>query len=154
MARTPDEVRESKRLYMARKRKENPEKMREYQRSIYYKNHEARKEKMRSYYADHFFWGRSMKLRGDTRASAVDVENIWNSQNGLCALTGRVLDREHSQLDHIIPKARGGSDEKENLRWVCTEANLMKRDLTDDELIRTCSDIVRWIGERIEKYGK
>lgn len=150
MARTIEEVREAKRLHMAQKRLKDPEGMRKYQRENYHRNREARKATMRAYYAEHFFWGRAMKLRGHGRATAADLESIWETQKGLCAMTGRVLDQKTAQLDHIMPKARGGGDEPANLRWVCQEANLMKRDMTDAELLAICQDFMRWIGERIE----
>jgi 5-methylcytosine-specific restriction endonuclease McrA len=146
MARSIEATREAKRLYMARKRAENPEKQREYQRSIRSLNPEKHRKSLRDYYARRFFWGRAMKLRGDNRASFKELARLWKKQRGLCALTGRKLIRT-SQLDHIIPKARGGSDRLENLRWVCMEINLAKRDLLDDELIKLCKDVVNKIQE-------
>ena len=38
-------------------------------------------------------------------------------------------------LDHIHPKSRGGSNDKENLVWVDAACNRMKGDLTGDEFI-------------------
>lgn len=35
-------------------------------------------------------------------------------------------------------------------RWVCTEANLAKRELSDMEFVLLCRDVMRWIGERIK----
>ena len=89
-----------------------------------------------------------MKLRGANRAGPAEVAKLWRSQRGRCALTGRRLDRS-AQLYHILPRARGGTDETANLRWVCAEVNLAKRDLTDAEFRALCADVVRWIGERI-----
>ena len=54
------------------------------------------------------------------------------------------------ELDHVQPKARGGSDSISNLRWVCAEVNIIKRDLTDQEFVALCSQVMRWIGERIQ----
>lgn len=40
-------------------------------------------------------------------------------------ITGRVCDSRHQiQIDHIIPKALGGSDEPQNLRVLCRQHNL------------------------------
>lgn len=91
-----------------------------------------------------------MKLRGEGRASTADLARLWKDQRGLCALTGRRLNRENAHLDHIVAKARGGSDGIGNLRWVCIEANLAKRELSDAEFTALCADVMRWIGERIQ----
>ena len=36
-------------------------------------------------------------------------------------------------IDHIIPKSRGGNNEKENLQFLTTFENLTKRDMTMEE---------------------
>lgn len=154
MGRTAEQVREAKRLHMANRRAANPEKVRAYQREHHAKNRERRTASMRSYYAKRFFWGRAMKLRGDDRASTQDLARLWKQQRGKCALTGRRLNRDNAHLDHITPKARNGRDDIGNLRWLCTEANLAKRDLTDEEFMVLCLDVMRWIGERIQMVAE
>lgn len=149
MARTVEEIRASKREHMARRRAENPEAARQYQREFHAKNREQNCANMRDYYARRFFWGRAMKLRGKGHAGAKDLWSIWKRQRGLCALTGRRLDRT-AHVDHILPKTRGGGDEAKNLRWICAEVNLAKRNLTEDEFSRLCKDVMEWIGRRIE----
>lgn len=143
-------VRERKRLFMARKRAENPQAARDYRNSYHAKNRVERTAKMRAYYARRFFWGRAMKMRGDGKATTKELASLWRKQRGRCALTGRRLDRT-AQVDHINPKARGGRDQIANLRWVCAEVNILKRHLTDDELIALCDDVMRWIGKRIQQ---
>lgn len=147
-SKDPDKYRARKRESMARKRAANPEAARTYQKDYYAANRAVQTEKMRNYYARRFFWGKAMKLRGDRRACAKDLASLWRSQKGRCALTGRRLDRT-AQLDHKMPKARGGGDEATNLQWLCCEANLAKRDLTDAEFAVLCEDVMRWIGRRI-----
>lgn len=152
MARTPDEVREAKRLHMARKRAADIETARAYGREYHHRNRAQNCAKLREYHAKRFFWARAKKCLGSvTEARA--LARIWKSQRGLCALTGRRLDRS-AQIDHIIPKARGGADEIGNLRWVCPEVNYAKRDLTDEQLLAMCGDVMRWIGERIEAVNQ
>jgi len=143
-----EKTRERKRIFMAKKRAENPDLVRAKRNTYHAANREARTAKMRAYYARRFFWGKAIKLRGDGRASAADLSKLWKAQRGCCALTGRRLDRS-AQLDHKIPRARGGIDVLSNLQWLCEEANLAKRDLTDAEFIALCGDVMRWIGERI-----
>ncbi len=136
---------------MARRRALDPDKARAKQRAWHGKNRERNKEKLRKYYARRFFWGRAMKLRGADRATPQDLARLWKNQRGLCALTGRKLDRT-AQLDHILSKARGGRDNTGNLRWLCKEANLARREMNDAEFAALCADVMRWIGERISTF--
>ena len=154
MARDIEEIRKAKREHMARKRAANPEAARAYGRKYHAKNRDKNCAKMRTYYERRFFWGRAMKLRGNQKATTLDLARLWKMQRGRCALTGRRLNRDNSQLDHIVAKARGGTDEINNLQWVCVEANLAKRELSETEFVSLCSDVMRWIGERINEVSK
>lgn len=148
--RTPEEIRKSKRDGMARLREKDPQAARD-KRSVWHAaNRDKQTAKMREYYARRFFWGRANKLRGDSRATFKELASMWKAQRGLCAITGRRLDRT-AQLDHILPRARGGGDEAANLRWVCEAANLAKRDMTDSEFVALCAEAMHWIGRQIEK---
>jgi 5-methylcytosine-specific restriction endonuclease McrA len=64
-------------------------------------------------------------------------------------LTGRSLDRD-SQIDHILPRAKNGTDAIENLQWVCSEVNLAKRDMNTEDFVGLCEDVLKWIGDRIQ----
>lgn len=144
-ARTPDEVREAKRKAMAERWRSQPEKMRAYARANHAKNAAKKNAAIREMSATRIFWARALRFKGVT---AHDLASLWKRQRGLCALTGRKMDRT-AQVDHILPRARGGLDDISNLQWVCAEANLAKRNLTDAEFLALCSDVMRWIGERI-----
>lgn len=148
MPRDIEAIRKAKREHMARKRAADPEAARAYRNSYHAANREKQTAKMRAYYGRRFFWGKAMKLRGEGRATARDLAAIWKSQRGLCALSGRKLDRT-AQLDHKLPRARGGDDRPGNLQWLCEDVNLAKRALTDAEFTALCGDVMRWIGERI-----
>lgn len=150
MSASPDVVRERKRAHMARRRAADPESVRRYAREDHARNRTARTAKMRAYYARRYFWGRAMKLRGADRASTRDLASLWKRQRGICALTGRRLDRT-AQLDHIVSRAKGGADSIDNLRWVCAAVNYAKRDLGDAEFGALCADVMRWIGARIQE---
>jgi 5-methylcytosine-specific restriction endonuclease McrA len=146
--RDPEKFRKRKRESMAKRRSADPVAARAYRNQYHAANRAERTAKMREYYGRRFFWGRAMKLRGADRATYRDLARLWRQQRGRCALSGRRLDRT-AQLDHIMPRARGGSDAASNIRWVCYAANLAKRDLTDAEFAALCSDVMAWIGERI-----
>lgn len=148
MARSAEATREAKRLHMARRRAEDIEGARAYSRDYHHRNREKQTAKMREYAARRFFWNREMHLRGPDRATARQLWALWHKQRGCCALTGRRLGRD-AHLDHIVPLARGGGHEISNLRFLCHQANLAKRALSDDEFISLCGDVIRWIGRRI-----
>jgi 5-methylcytosine-specific restriction endonuclease McrA len=110
---------------------------------------ERNTEKMRRYAQRRFFWSKATKLRGEDAATFLALARLWKEQRGLCAITGRRLDRT-AEIDHRLPRARGGGDNIANLQWVTREANRAKRDLTDAEFVALCSDVMRWVGRRIE----
>lgn len=145
--RTPEQVRQAKAQHMAAKRASNPEAHRAYQNEQRRKNRRAINAKVREQTAARLFWARALRLRNGI--TAFDLASIWRKQRGLCALTGRSMDRT-AELDHKLPKARGGTDELDNLQWVTREANRAKRDLTDSEFLALCQDCARWIGRRIQ----
>lgn len=128
----------------------DPEAVRAYQRKFYAENREQQTLKMREYAARRFFWSKATKLRG---ICAADLARLWRKQKGLCALTGRKLDRT-SEVDHKIAKAKGGGDHITNLQWLSREANRAKRDMSDEDFISLCADVMRWIGRRIEMVEK
>lgn len=70
----------------------------------------------------------------------------WDAQDGRCAITGRPLDWDTIELDHIVPRSRGGSNDLSNLRLASRVGNTTKSDLLDDELVALCSDILARFG--------
>ena len=63
----------------------------------------------------------------------------------VCALTGRPIDLLKSrtyQLDHIIPKSKGGDNSLENCQLACKDANQAKHDLTLNDFISLCREVV------------
>lgn len=83
------------------------------------------------------------ELGQSQRASAGELMQILKDQEYKCALTGRDLVPEKSELDHIIPKKKGGSDLAGNFQWVTTKINRMKGTMTNEEFIRVCGDVWR-----------
>lgn len=67
--------------------------------------------------------------------------------NPVCYLTGRPINLEDSRsynLDHIIPKSKGGNNSLENCQIACRDANQAKNDLTYDEFIQLCKDVLAY----------
>lgn len=73
-----------------------------------------------------------------SRKKASSMENrhyarrmeIFDRDKFACQYCGRTVlkDKITLQVDHIIPKAKGGKDEKTNLITACEECNLGKKD--------------------------
>ena len=73
-----------------------------------------------------------------------DVKNKFEN-NHYCYLTGRKLDISQPStynFDHIIPFSRGGSCELDNLGLLCKEANRAKNNMTNEEFIELCKEIL------------
>lgn len=66
--------------------------------------------------------------------------------NPSCYLTGQPIDiskpRTYS-FDHIIPKSRGGDNSLDNLGLCTKAANQAKNDMTLDEFINSCKQVVK-----------
>jgi 5-methylcytosine-specific restriction endonuclease McrA len=71
-----------------------------------------------------------------------------------CYLTGAPIDLRQPRtysFDHIIPKAKGGSNGFENLGIACREANHAKYDMMVEELLVLCERILRHHGYTVSK---
>jgi len=70
-----------------------------------------------------------------------------------CALTGRKIDilKDSYCIDHIIPVAKGGTNELENMAIVIPEANAAKSDLTNEEFVALCKEVCEHFGYEVKK---
>jgi 5-methylcytosine-specific restriction endonuclease McrA len=71
--------------------------------------------------------------------------------NPVCSLTGRpinLLDSRSYQLDHIMPRAKGGDNSLGNCQLTCREANQAKHELTTEEFITLCREVVSHFDNR------
>ena len=55
-------------------------------------------------------------------------EKIYSKTDGHCAYCGCEINFDYFVIDHIIPKAKGGSSRIENLIPSCRDCNAMKYD--------------------------
>lgn len=75
------------------------------------------------------------------------LEAIWHAQGGRCALTGVALVRgDGASVDHHVPRSRGGTHDASNLRWVTRAANVAKNNLSDDDFLALCRNVVARLG--------
>ena len=72
--------------------------------------------------------------------------NLWNKQQGLCALSGIMMTHEGAPIFTNVSIDRKNSDKgytKNNVQLVCVGINKMKSNLTDRKFIEICTTIVR-----------
>jgi len=65
--------------------------------------------------------------------------------NPTCYLTGRPIDLTDGRsyhLDHIVPISNGGDNSLDNCNIACKEANQAKHNLSKDEFIKLCEEII------------
>lgn len=65
--------------------------------------------------------------------------------NPTCYLTGRSIDLTDGRsyhLDHIVPISKGGNNGLDNCNIACKEANQAKHNLSKDEFIKLCQEVV------------
>lgn len=157
--KTPEKVRIAKRDHMRRAR-QDPEKhqrMLEQQRRCYANGASVRqKERIKKMQAEDPFRWRALLLtpKFGRRVTKQELQAIWDSQAGLCALTGKPMTVADADVDHVIPESRGGTHDASNLRWVWSRANEAKGNMLDAEFVQMCSQVVEWIGNRILEYER
>ncbi len=80
-------------------------------------------------------------------------QNLYKSQDGKCNACGTAFDIHHLEIDHIIPKAKGGGDYFENYQLLCGNCNRIKGDRPMEYLrmqIETREKMMKtqvWFGE-------
>jgi site-specific DNA-methyltransferase (adenine-specific) len=80
-------------------------------------------------------------------------ERLYKEQEGLCNACKKHFDSWNMEIDHIIPKSKGGGDYYENYQLLCSHCNKLKGDRTM-EYVRL---VVKTRTEMLEKqiiFGK
>lgn len=137
--RTADEIREAKREYMRQARLDPVKRDRwnASRRGRYLEEMRVHRAKVKR---GHFFRYRALRYGGLTGR---DLMFLWKRQRGRCALSGRKLGRD-AHLDHIVPLSLGGASTVDNFRWLDPKVNLGRREMSDDEFVAMCSEVVQW----------
>jgi site-specific DNA-methyltransferase (adenine-specific) len=55
-------------------------------------------------------------------------ERLYKQQNGKCNACGQNFELRNLEIDHIVPKAKGGGDYYENYQLLCGSCNRIKGD--------------------------
>ncbi len=60
---------------------------------------------------------------------------LFAEQKGICKGCGKNFDTENFEIDHIIPKSKGGGDYYDNLQLLCGHCNRVKGDRPMEDLV-------------------
>ncbi len=74
---------------------------------------------------------RAALLEDDPKAE--DKRLLFDKQQGKCVYCGNVYQYDELQIEHMIPKALGGSDHIRNCQLACCHCNQAKGTMTDIE---------------------
>lgn len=78
------------------------------------------------------------------------LKSIWDSQDGICPYTGIRMTLSESDLDHVIPRCDGGTNDPGNLQFVLSAVNRMKWDNSERDFLL----LVRMIADHCKSTGK
>ncbi|MFZ4702303.1 MAG: HNH endonuclease [Candidatus Methylumidiphilus sp.] len=63
------------------------------------------------------------------------IREIYNDQNGKCAICGEPLEFGSHEVDHVIPFCYGGGNERGNLQITCLSCNRKKRSSVEPQAL-------------------
>lgn len=116
----------------------NPEKVKYSQQKYYIANSEKRKAytaewRLKNPGAGTVFSRnrRAAERKATGKHGREDIRLIFSQQRGLCANCSASLVRSGRgkyHVDHIVPLAKGGSNDRYNLQCLCPDCNMRKRD--------------------------
>ena len=71
-------------------------------------------------------------------------KEVYRKSEGHCMLCGKFVDYEDFTVDHIIPLAKGGTNDISNLQCTCKRCNTIKQDIMPDELIDVLTEMIEY----------
>jgi len=74
------------------------------------------------------------RTRGLSDISGTLRYEVFKAAKFRCELCGISADERALQIDHIVPRNHGGTDDQSNLQALCYSCNAMKRDTDDTDL--------------------
>lgn len=100
---------------------------------------------------DHFQRTRDEKYHRTVTFHWKDIISKYGTKTK-CYLTGREIDlnnRDDYAFDHIVSVSKGGDNSLENLGITTRQANFAKCDMSVDEFIQLCKDVLTYRGYQI-----
>lgn len=76
---------------------------------------------------------RAMNRASGKMPSPMELDRMCCHQDWRCVYCGHLLTERH--LDHIIPFAKGGTNEMANLQWLCPTCNMRKGAMSHTEFV-------------------
>ena len=64
------------------------------------------------------------------------LDLLWGQQSGFCGGCGEWFQKRNMTIDHIVPRAHGGTDHLENLWLLCGACNSSKGTRTQEQFLR------------------
>jgi len=61
------------------------------------------------------------------------LTGVWNRDGGICQYTGKKLSKNEGNVDHVMPRSRGGKTDWSNCVLAHKEVNAQKADRTPEE---------------------
>lgn len=113
----------------------------------YYKNRRKGKTKEKTWEEKHPYYKKIYNFTsGEMNFSVQDVIDRFG-ETPRCYLTGRKIDISDERsfcFEHKIPRSRGGTNTFENMDIACTEVNICKMTLTDEEFVLLCKEVTNY----------
>lgn len=99
---------------------------------------------------------RGIHMKSEAEFTVNDIIEKFG-ENPKCYLTGKDIDVTKPRsfnFDHKIPVSRGGDNSLDNLGIASKEANQAKLNMTPDEFIQLCKNVLTHNGYKIHKTGR
>ena len=71
------------------------------------------------------------RIQGGSQLTGAVIRDVVEASNGVCPYCGKSFKEGH--MDHIVPLSRGGTNDRDNLAYVCASCNLHKHTMTVEE---------------------
>lgn len=85
-----------------------------------------------------------------TERQTLELRDRLRKEVGVCGLCGCGAVR--GNLDHLIPRSRGGANTATNLILTCTRCNVRKGSLTGEEFLRNLLRATRTLRRRLRRH--
>lgn len=79
-------------------------------------------------------------------------KEVYRKSEGKCLLCGKFVDYDDFTVDHIVPLAKGGTNDVSNLQCACKRCNSIKQDILPDELNDVLVELITYNLKK--KYNK